>query len=111
MSWTVPVELFVNETVPSAPTGTIAEFRDRLALHVVHVGGVRFRGAPGASVTGMTYQTQRQAIDAAKRLDHRPFIARVRNTNKGNSVRPVSRDASLTNFPAKLVTDEDERNS
>lgn len=38
----------------------------------------------GVSVTGETYQTQEQAIDVAERLGHRPLIARVRNTSKGN---------------------------
>lgn len=38
----------------------------------------------GISVTGRNYALQQQAVDDAKRLGHRPLIARVRHTNKGN---------------------------
>ena len=38
----------------------------------------------GARVTDTNYQTQAQAISAAKNLGHRPLVARVRNTDKGN---------------------------
>lgn len=40
--------------------------------------------AHGARVTNNNYQTQAEAISAAKILGHQPLIARVRNTNKGN---------------------------
>jgi hypothetical protein len=40
--------------------------------------------AHGARVTPDNYQTQAEAVSAAKRLGHHPLIARVRNTNKGN---------------------------
>jgi hypothetical protein len=40
--------------------------------------------AHGARVTNQNYQTQADAIAAAKSLGHEPLIARVRNTNKGN---------------------------
>jgi hypothetical protein len=30
------------------------------------------------------YKTQADAIDAAKKMGHKPCVARVRNTNKGN---------------------------
>lgn len=40
--------------------------------------------AHGARVTTKDYPTQKEAIDDAKRLDHKPLIARVRNTDKGN---------------------------
>ncbi|AMM34772.1 hypothetical protein SA2016_4120 (plasmid) [Sinomonas atrocyanea] len=40
--------------------------------------------AHGASVTGREYPTQQQAINAARQLGHRPLVARVRNTDKGN---------------------------
>ncbi|GHG61347.1 hypothetical protein GCM10012320_36190 [Sinomonas cellulolyticus] len=48
------------------------------------ISGYALEYAHSASVTGRTYQTQKQAIDDAKRLGHRPLVARVRNTNKGN---------------------------
>ena len=38
----------------------------------------------GVLVTNVAYKTQQEAIDAAKRLGHKPLVARVRNTNKGN---------------------------
>ena len=38
----------------------------------------------GTRVTDVDYKTQAAAVDAAKKLGHRPLIARVRNTNKGN---------------------------
>ena len=31
-----------------------------------------------------SYATQQAAVDDAKRLGHKPLVARVRNTNKGN---------------------------
>lgn len=34
-------------------------------------------------VTSTTYKTQQEAIDAAKRLGHKPLVAHVRTTNKG----------------------------
>lgn len=37
----------------------------------------------GARVTDVDYQTQAAAIAAAKKLDHQPLVARVRNTDKG----------------------------
>jgi len=40
--------------------------------------------AHGAPVTSVAYGTQKEAVDAAKRLGHHPLVARVRNTNKGN---------------------------
>lgn len=40
--------------------------------------------AHGARVTETNYPTQQAAIDEAKRLGHKPLVARVRNTNKGN---------------------------
>lgn len=40
--------------------------------------------AGGARLTPGTYATQKNAIDAAKALNHNPLVARVRNTNKGN---------------------------
>jgi hypothetical protein len=38
----------------------------------------------GALVTNTSYPTQAEAISAAKSLGHKPLVARVRNTNKGN---------------------------
>lgn len=38
----------------------------------------------GARVTQTDYRTQREAIDEAKMLGHRPLVARVRVTDKGN---------------------------
>ena len=38
----------------------------------------------GARVTNTDYQTQADAVSDAKKLGHRPLIARVRNTDKGN---------------------------
>lgn len=40
--------------------------------------------AGGERVTQTAYKTQKEAIDDAKRLGHKPLVARVRNTNKGN---------------------------
>ena len=40
--------------------------------------------AHGARVTNTDYKTQADAIEDAKKLAHRPLVARVRNTNKGN---------------------------
>ena len=38
----------------------------------------------GARVTNTDYRTQAEAVSDAKKLGHRPLIARVRNTDKGN---------------------------
>lgn len=38
----------------------------------------------GARVTNVNYATQAEAVGAAKLLGHKPLVARVRNTNKGN---------------------------
>jgi hypothetical protein len=35
-------------------------------------------------VTNTDYRTQAEAVADAKRLGHKPLVARVRNTNKGN---------------------------
>jgi hypothetical protein len=35
-------------------------------------------------VTAFQYDTQREAIEEAKRLGHNPLVARVRVTDKGN---------------------------
>ncbi|MBF6639755.1 hypothetical protein ITX54_24125 [Rouxiella silvae] len=40
--------------------------------------------AHGASVDGVSHQTQADAISAAKKLGYDPLIARVRHTSKGN---------------------------
>ncbi len=40
--------------------------------------------AHGARVTHIDYPTQAQAVSEAKSLGHKPLIARVRNTDKGN---------------------------
>jgi hypothetical protein len=40
--------------------------------------------AHGARVTNQNYQTQDDAINAAKSMGHQPLVARVRNTDKGN---------------------------
>lgn len=40
--------------------------------------------AGGQSIDGKTYQTQEEAIAAAKANGHAPLVARVRNTSKGN---------------------------
>jgi hypothetical protein len=37
-----------------------------------------------ARVTNHDYLTQEQAVTDAKKLGHKPLIARVRNTSKGN---------------------------
>lgn len=34
-------------------------------------------------VAGKTYATQKDAIDTAKKLGHKPLVGRVRRTNKG----------------------------
>ncbi len=39
--------------------------------------------ADGTKAAG-PYNTQEEAITAAKNLGHHPLVARVRNTNKGN---------------------------
>ena len=38
----------------------------------------------GVLVRQKTYRTQEDAVAEAKMLGHRPLIARVRNTSKGN---------------------------
>ena len=40
--------------------------------------------AHGARVTTTNYATQAEAISAAKELNHKPLVARVRHTDKGN---------------------------
>jgi hypothetical protein len=40
--------------------------------------------AHGARVTTTNYPTQAEAISEAKKLGHKPLVARVRNTSKGN---------------------------
>jgi hypothetical protein len=40
--------------------------------------------AHGARVTNTDYRTQAEAVSDAKKFGHRPLIARVRNTDKGN---------------------------
>ena len=40
--------------------------------------------AHGARVTETNYSTQKAAIDEAKQLGHKPLVAHVRNTSKGN---------------------------
>ena len=37
-----------------------------------------------ARVTYVDYKTQADAVAEAKRFGHKPLVARVRNTNKGN---------------------------
>jgi hypothetical protein len=37
----------------------------------------------GARVTDVDYQTQANAIAAARKLGYQPLVARVRNTDKG----------------------------
>lgn len=38
----------------------------------------------GSRVTNTNYGTQAEAVSEAKRLGHKPLVARVRNTHKGN---------------------------
>jgi hypothetical protein len=38
----------------------------------------------GRSVDNKAHRTQAAAISAAQALGHKPLVARVRNTNKGN---------------------------
>jgi hypothetical protein len=40
--------------------------------------------AHGARADYIDYKTQADAVAAGKRLGHRPLVARVRNTDKGN---------------------------
>ncbi len=40
--------------------------------------------AHGTRVTPINYPTQHAAIADAKKLQHSPLVARVRNTDKGN---------------------------
>ncbi len=40
--------------------------------------------AHGERVTNDDYSTQHDAVAAAKKLGHKPLVARVRNTDKGN---------------------------
>lgn len=40
--------------------------------------------ADGAKSVG-PFTTQKAAVDEAKRLGHKPLVARVRNTSKGNA--------------------------
>ena len=48
------------------------------------ITGYKAELAGGTSIDGVTHRTQQTAIDSAKRAGHRPLIARVRVTNKGN---------------------------
>lgn len=48
------------------------------------VNGYKLEDKDNKSVTSTTYQTQAEAIAAAKGLGHKPLVARVRDTNKGN---------------------------
>ncbi len=38
----------------------------------------------GTRLTNTTFQTQSDAVSAAKTLGYKPLVARVRNTDKGN---------------------------
>jgi len=40
--------------------------------------------AHGERLTSTNYRTQQEAIEDARNFGHRPLIARVRNTDKGN---------------------------
>ncbi|HBU5820764.1 TPA: hypothetical protein MIH26_27165 [Klebsiella pneumoniae] len=40
--------------------------------------------AGGQSIDGKIHSTQESAIQAAKKAGHKPLVARVRNTSKGN---------------------------
>ena len=63
--------VFVEPRPKGKPEGTPIE--DYI---LEHAGGER--------VTNTIYKTQKDAIDDAKKLGHKPLVARVRNTNKGN---------------------------
>lgn len=52
--------------------------------HHGSINGYRLEYQNDQAVTNITYQTQEAAIAAAKALGHKPLIARVRVTNKGN---------------------------
>jgi len=49
-----------------------------------HITHYVLEHAHGARVTDTNYKTQADAIQDAKKLGHRPLVARVRNTDKGN---------------------------
>ncbi|WPP02113.1 hypothetical protein SFA35_12460 [Pseudomonas sp. HR96] len=40
--------------------------------------------AGGAKASQTEYKTQEEAIDDARKLGHKPLVARVRDTDKGN---------------------------
>lgn len=61
----VYIEPMPKGDTPTTPTGYQIEFQD------------------GSKAAG-PFKTQKEAIDEAKRLGHKPLIAHVRNTNKGN---------------------------
>ncbi len=46
----------------------------------------------GARVTNTNYKTQDDAISEAKRLGHKPLVARVRNTNRAIPIIGVQAD-------------------
>ena len=48
------------------------------------IDGYALEYADNRLVTQQTYKTQEQAIAAAKTLGHKPSVARVRVTSKGN---------------------------
>jgi hypothetical protein len=48
------------------------------------ITGYALEYAGDLRVTHVDYREQSAAVNEAKRLGHRPLIARVRNTNKGN---------------------------
>lgn len=61
----VYVEPMPKGDLPATPTHYQLEFQD------------------GSKAAG-PFLTQQAAIDAAKGMGHKPLVARVRNTNKGN---------------------------
>ncbi|MBU9276944.1 hypothetical protein [Burkholderia gladioli] len=52
--------------------------------HHGHISGYTLEFANHQKVTQRTYSTQEAAIADAKQLGHKPLVARVRNTDKGN---------------------------
>ena len=48
------------------------------------IGGYTLEYQNDQRVTNTTYSTQAEAIAAAKALGHKPLVAHVRTTNKGN---------------------------
>lgn len=59
------IEPMPKGDTPATPTGYQIEFE----------GGQKAVGP---------FKTQKEAIDEAKRLGHKPLVARVRHTDKGN---------------------------